>query len=24
MLNSTDAPPAGNDDLVSVRWSWQF
>jgi class 3 adenylate cyclase len=24
MLNSTDAPPAGNDDLFAVRWSWQF
>ncbi|HEX8905090.1 MAG TPA: hypothetical protein VF771_09635, partial [Longimicrobiaceae bacterium] len=24
MLNSTDAPPAANDDLFSIRWSWQF
>ncbi len=24
MLNATDAPPAGNDDLFAVRWSWQF
>ncbi|HET7463450.1 MAG TPA: adenylate/guanylate cyclase domain-containing protein [Longimicrobium sp.] len=24
MLNSTDAPPAGSDDLFAVRWSWSF
>jgi len=24
MLNSTSAPPPGNDDLLSLRWSWQF
>ncbi|MBV9110329.1 MAG: HAMP domain-containing protein [Gemmatimonadetes bacterium] len=24
MINSTSAPPAGNDNLFSVRWSWQF
>lgn len=24
MLNSTDAPPAGSDDLFAVRWTWSF
>ncbi|HET7234253.1 MAG TPA: adenylate/guanylate cyclase domain-containing protein [Longimicrobium sp.] len=24
MLNSTDAPPLGSDDLFAVRWSWSF
>jgi hypothetical protein len=24
MINSTDAPPSGNDNLFSVRWTWQF
>ncbi|MFL5382634.1 MAG: adenylate/guanylate cyclase domain-containing protein [Longimicrobiaceae bacterium] len=24
MLNSTDAPPHENDDLLSLRWSWSF
>ncbi|HYH79482.1 MAG TPA: adenylate/guanylate cyclase domain-containing protein [Longimicrobium sp.] len=24
MLSSTDAPPAGSDDLFAVRWSWSF
>jgi len=24
LLNSTDAPPAGSDDLVSIQWSWTF
>jgi class 3 adenylate cyclase len=24
MINSTEAPPAGNDNLFSLRWSWQF
>jgi hypothetical protein len=24
MLNATDAPPAGSDDMFAVRWSWSF
>jgi class 3 adenylate cyclase len=24
MLNSTDAPPAGSDDLFAVRWTWSL
>jgi class 3 adenylate cyclase len=24
MLNATDAPPAGSDDLFAIRWSWSF